>query len=98
MSKIITLDQLNRLMKDLPDYIMIACWNELPDSLVWHKYPELPKEEGPYYCLCKNGYEILYLNLIDQCWDDEEGDDYKYDLDNIVAWTELPVFQESEGG
>lgn len=51
-------------------------------------YPQIP-------CLVKGqlstgyGYGVRYWNVTEQCWDDEECDDYECDKDKIEEWAYL---------
>ena len=62
------------------------------------KYPskeEYPqpnqKEKDEIRCLVfRNGwYQILCWNVYYECWDDEEGDDYCCDKDQVKKWEYL---------
>ena len=57
-----------------------------------HKvYPQIP-------CLVqkKNGdHCILYWNCTEECWDDEEADDYYCEKEAIIRWMYLdPIIEE----
>ncbi len=51
-------------------------------------YPQIP-------CLVKGylstgyGYGVRYWNVTEQCWDDEECDDYECDKDKVEEWAYL---------
>ena len=51
-------------------------------------YPQIP-------CLVKGhlsigyGYGVRYWNVTEQCWDDEECDDYECDKDAVEEWAYL---------
>ena len=47
-------------------------------------YPQIP-------CLIKDkqGYGIRYWNVTEQCWDDEECDDYYCDKEAVTMWAYL---------
>lgn len=51
-------------------------------------YPQIP-------CLVRGdlstgyGYGVRYWNVTEQCWDDEECDDYECDKDKIEEWAYL---------
>ena len=51
-------------------------------------------------CLVMDKYEkrvrILTFNAYDECWDDEEADDYLCDIDRIDLWQPLPIYYEME--
>ncbi|MDV4026351.1 hypothetical protein CMT52_18645 [Elizabethkingia anophelis] len=67
-------------------------------------------DEGQVSCLCirrhqykrepeaepKIAYEVetLVFNAYHKCWDDESGDDYECDLENVVAWALLPTVKD----
>ena len=71
---------------------------------VWHKTKdEVPQAHGEYEnehypqipCLVYGklstgtGYGVRYWNVTEQCWDDEECDDYKCSKDAIEEWAYL---------
>lgn len=71
---------------------------------VWHKTKdELPQVHGEYEnehypqipCLVYGklstgtGYGVRYWNVTEQCWDDEECDDYECPKDDIDEWAYL---------
>lgn len=71
---------------------------------VWHDMKkEVPQIYGDYGdsiypqipCLVVGhlstgyGYGVRYWNVTEQCWDDEECDDYECDKDNIEEWAYL---------
>lgn len=54
-------------------------------------YPQIP-------CLVlRNGmYGVRYWNVTEECWDDEECDDYFCDKDGIEHWKYLdPIIEEA---
>ena len=67
-------------------------------ELKWHytkdnDYPELfGKYENKHYpqipCLVlyRGMYGVRYWNVTEQCWDDEECDDYCCDKDGVNKW------------
>lgn len=71
---------------------------------VWHDMEtEVPQVYGEYKdsnypqipCLVRGdlstgyGYGVRYWNVTEQCWDDEECDDYECDKDKIEEWAYL---------
>lgn len=71
---------------------------------VWHKTKdEVPQAHGEYEkehypqipCLVYGelstgiGYGVRYWNVTEQCWDDEECDDYECSKDAIEEWAYL---------
>ena len=71
---------------------------------VWHDMEEeAPQVYGEYGdsiysqipCLVRGmlstgyGYGVRYWNVTEQCWDDEECDDYECDKDKIEEWAYL---------
>ena len=71
---------------------------------VWHKTKdEVPQAHGEYKnehypqipCLVYGklstgtGYGVRYWNVTEQCWDDEECDDYECSKDAIEKWAYL---------
>lgn len=71
---------------------------------VWHNMgTEVPQIYGDYVdsiypqipCLVVGhlstgyGYGVRYWNVTEQCWDDEECDDYECDKDKIEEWAYL---------
>lgn len=71
---------------------------------VWHNMgTEVPQIYGDYGdsiypqipCLVRGdlstgyGYGVRYWNVTEQCWDDEECDDYECDKDKIEEWAYL---------
>ena len=74
---------------------------------VWHEMKEeVPQIYGDYGdsiypkipCLVRGmlstgyGYGVRYWNVTEQCWDDEECDDYECDKDKIEEWAYLDDF------
>ena len=51
-------------------------------------------------CLVMDKYRrqvrILTYNEKDECWDDEDGDDYFCDFDRVDYWERLPFYFEME--
>ena len=83
------------------DFIAGAQWRI---KSVWHDMKkEVPQVYGEYCdsvypqipCLVMGnlstgyGYGVRYWNIIEQCWDDEECDDYECDKDKIEEWAYL---------
>ena len=73
-------------------------------NAVWHEMKEeVPQIYGDYGdsiypqipCLVLGhlstgyGYGVRYWNVTEQCWDDEECDDYECDKDKIEEWAYL---------
>lgn len=71
---------------------------------VWHETKnEVPQVYGEYenesypqipclvlgYLSTGYGYGVRYWNVTEKCWDDEEGDDYECDKDEIEKWAYL---------
>ena len=71
---------------------------------VWHDMgTEVPQIYGDYgdliypqipclvvgYLSTGYGYGVRYWNVTEQCWDDEECDDYECDKDKIEEWAYL---------
>lgn len=68
---------------------------------IWHKTKEgdYPKVFGEYCekqypqipCLVEFKYKycICYWNVVEDCWDDEEGDDYFCRKEDITRWDYL---------
>ena len=71
---------------------------------VWHKIEdEVPQATGEYeddvypqipclvhgYLATGYGYGVRYWNVTEQVWDEEGGDDYECDKDNIKEWCYL---------
>ena len=51
----------------------------------------LPRDEGQYLVLCRNGYFIAVWNPEAFCWDDADGDDYWKDpIGYFTHWMNLP--------
>jgi hypothetical protein len=82
-------------------YIAGAEWRV---NSVWHKTKdEVPQAHGEYEnehypqipCLVYGklstgtGYGVRYWNVTEQCWDDEECDDYECSKDAIEEWAYL---------
>ena len=85
---------------------------------VWHEMKEeVPQIYGDYGdsiypqipCLVVGhlstgyGYGVRYWNVTEQCWDDEECDDYECDKDKIEEWAYLDDLlperkEETNGG
>lgn len=85
---------------------------------VWHDMEtEVPQIYGDYGdsiypqipCLVRGdlstgyGYGVRYWNVTEQCWDDEECDDYECDKDKIEEWAYLDDLlperkEETNGG
>lgn len=62
---------------------------------MWKKtIEELPSVNKPYLCYYEGEYIIRIWNPYDNCWDDEEGDDYYCDPEQIEAWTEIPKYEK----
>lgn len=38
--------------------------------------------------------KLLCWNFIEQCWDDEFGDDYMYDKEQVEYWMDIPAVPE----
>lgn len=83
------------------DFIAGAQWRI---NSVWHEMKEeVPQIYGDYGdsiypqipCLVRGmlstgyGYGVRYWNVTEQCWDDEECDDYECDKDKIEEWAYL---------
>ena len=51
-------------------------------------------------CLVCDKYEkrvrILTFNAYNECWDDEDGEDYFCDFDRVDFWERLPFYFEME--
>lgn len=47
-----------------------------------HVYPQIP-------CLVDGPFGVRYWNVKEQCWDDEEADDYFCDKNQITRWRYL---------
>lgn len=76
----------------------------------WHytAQNDFPKAEGDYAkqhypqipCLCHdkyhNDYKILYWNVTEKCWDDEDCDDYYCDKDGVERWRYLDTLIEEK--
>ena len=70
---------------------------------IWHKTAkgDYPKVFAPYSqesypqipCLVfmekPRGYGVRFWNVTEECWDDEECDDYYCDKDNVSEWAYL---------
>lgn len=68
---------------------------------------QLPETEGDksVSCVCEKRHEytrndkliiyysteVLMYNPYHKCWDDDDGDDYNCDLDQVRRWTYLPL-------
>ena len=68
--------------------------NEYPEVFGEYKnqhYPQIP-------CLVEgiNFYGIRYWNVIEQCWDDEECDDYFCDKTEVIRWRYLDSLLEEK--
>ena len=51
-------------------------------------YPQIPCLVGGHLST-GYGYGVRYWNVTEQCWDDEECDDYECDKDKIEEWAYL---------
>lgn len=59
----------------------------------WNKTSDvLPEANHAYlvYDTHDNYVKILCYNNYDNCWDDEDADDYYCDIDRISHWMDLP--------
>ena len=56
-----------------------------------HAYPQIP-------CLVeRNGcYVVRFWNDLQECWDDEYGDDYYCDKEGVVRWMYIDDLTETE--
>ena len=54
-------------------------------------YPQIP-------CLAEDigFFDIIYWNVTEQCWDDEDGDDYLCDKEKIIRWRYLDSLLEEK--
>ena len=82
------------LEKTVKQYIREILWHrtEKEDYPVpYGKYKETIYPEIP--CLCKvskfGDYHLLHWNPTDDCWDDEEADDYYCDPNGVSEWAYL---------
>lgn len=90
-----------RKIYSLEDFTAGAKWRI---NSVWHDMEtEVPQVYGEYKdsiypqipCLVVGhlstgyGYGVRYWNVTEQCWDDEECDDYECDKDKIEEWAYL---------
>ena len=61
---------------------------------VWLDYPELKPEDGERVLALVKGYgkhfQVLTYNETHQCWDDSEGDDFEYELDDVLMFFRVP--------
>jgi len=60
-------------------------------SYINQSYPQIP-------CIVlRHGmYGVRYWNAIEECWDDEECDDYECDKDDVERWMYLdPIIEEA---
>jgi hypothetical protein len=63
----------------------------------WHNAPEeLPLHEAVCVTYYNGGYHINVWNPYDDCWDDEEGDDFAMSADMELRWMALEL--DEEGG
>ena len=62
---------------------------------IWHKVAEddLPKEDCEVIFVSDTGYHYggIYVKITDAFYADG---DTKYDIDEVIAWTELPKYEE----
>ena len=79
-------------------------WNLTKDKL------PIETDDGQVSCLCvrrheykrnpddepKVNYQIetLVFNAYHKCWDEESGDDYECDIENVIVWAFLPTIKD----
>lgn len=54
-----------------------------------HVYPQIP-------CLVDGPFGVRYWNVKEQCWDDEEADDYFCDKNQITRWRYLDALLDEK--
>ena len=54
-----------------------------------HVYPQIP-------CLVDGLFGVRYWNVKEQCWDDEEADDYFCDKNQITRWRYLDALLDEK--
>lgn len=56
---------------------------------IFGKYKDQHYPQIPCLILDRCGYGIRYWNVTEECWDDEECDDYYCDKDAVEKWAYL---------
>ena len=62
--------------------------------VVFGKYEEYAYPQIP--CLVDGPFGVRYWNVKEQCWDDEEADDYFCDKNQITRWRYLDALLDEK--
>lgn len=59
---------------------------------VWHKTSEeVPEHDEPVAIRPSvRGHQFAVWNKHEQCWDDESGDDYMCNKEDVAEWFDIP--------
>lgn len=68
--------------------------NEYP--VVFGKYKNQHYQQIPYLVEYVGFFGIRYWNVTQECWDDEEADDYFCDKDSIIRWKYLDAILDEK--
>ena len=68
--------------------------NEYP--IVFGKYKNQHYQQIPCLVEYVGFFGIRYWNVIKECWDDEEADDYFCDKDSIIRWRYLDAILDEK--
>lgn len=68
--------------------------NEYP--VVFGKYKNQQYQQIPCLVEYVGFFGIRYWNVNQQCWDDEEADDYFCDKDSIIRWRYLDAILDEK--
>lgn len=68
--------------------------NEYP--VVFGKYKNQRYQQIPCLVEYVGFFGIRYWNVTQQCWDDEEADDYFCDKDSIIRWRYLDAILDEK--
>ena len=63
----------------------------------WILFDEQRPDEFERCLVCYKPWQrviILTYNFFDECWDDDEGDDYFCDFDEVDYWCSLPNYKK----
>lgn len=62
----------------------------------WIKFSDQKPHKCEKYLVCFKPYKtvmVLVYNERYECWDDEDGDDYYCDFDQVDYWCPLPEYK-----
>lgn len=63
----------------------------------WISFNEKRPDDFERCLVCYKPWQrviVLTYNFFDECWDDDEGDDYFCDFDEVDFWCSLPDYKK----